>query len=579
LTSDRDEAREGAPGRWSAGAVASVVAGVTMVLAAALVSNRSLTLALVSDASHDLRWGPSLFRVLLGIHGLALAGAGILARRRAAPSDLGGPVDPGVSRGTWVAVASLCVVALLMRLYKLDSDLWHDEIAALIEYARPPVGEILTSFRNQNQHMLFSLLAHASFAIFGESGWAFRLPSALFGAASVWALFVMGRTVVGRTEALLASTLMTVSYHHVWFSQNGRGYIGLLFFTIVATWLWWEALWRGLRPLWLSYAVVVALGAWVHMTMVFVAVSHALVHVVGLVLAIRARLPRAASHELSAGAVPFLAWALSATLTIQLHALALPEFLASGLHEVSVPSEWTQSMWVLAESLRSLRIGFASLAVVALGGALALLGWLDILRRNARVGVAMVLPGVLSGGLMLGLGHNLWPRFFFFLMGFGLLIAIHGAMLGARLAVSRLPLGDKRIRAAEAAGVAVALAMIVVSAATVPRNYSLPKQSFTAARDFVESQRGPGDEVVAVGLAEVDFGWYYAPQWSVARTREELLAIGSASGQVWLVYTLPVQLSSVRPDIWQEVQTNFATVKIFHGTLGGGEVYVCKRKA
>jgi hypothetical protein len=82
-----------------------------------------------------------------------------------------------------------------------------------------------------------------------------------------------------------------------------------------------------------------------------------------------------------------------------------------------------------------------------------------------------------------------------------------------------------------------------------------------------------------VVLAEVDFDWYYAPQWSVARTREELAAVGNANGQVWVVYTRPVRLSSVRPDVWDEVQSQFSTVKNFPGTLGGGEAFVCKRKA
>jgi hypothetical protein len=311
------------------------------------------------------------------------------------------------------------------------------------------------------------------------------------------------------------------------------------------------------------------------MTMVFVAVSQALIDVTALA-ATRMRKGAWRSLEASAGVRPFVAWLVSATLTVQLHALALPEFLSSGLHEVSVPSEWTQSMWVLAESVRSLRIGFASGTVVLVGAALALFGWVDIVRRDARTGVAMVLPGLLSGGLMLVLGHNLWPRFFFFLMGFALLIAVHGASAAARHAVSWLPLGARTERVASAAGIAVAIAMILVSSATVPRNYALPKQSFTAAREFVEGNRVPGDVVVAVGLAEVDFGRYYAPQWSIARTREELSALARDGRTVWVVYTLPVQLSSVKPDIWEEVQTRYTLVKVFPGTLGGGEVYVCK---
>jgi uncharacterized membrane protein len=47
--------------------------------------------------------------------------------------------------------------------------------------------------------------------------------------ASIGALYLLGRAVAGPTEALFAAALMTVAYHHVWFSQNARGYSGLLF--------------------------------------------------------------------------------------------------------------------------------------------------------------------------------------------------------------------------------------------------------------------------------------------------------------------------------------------------------------
>ena len=36
-------------------------------------------------------------------------------------------------------------------------------------------------------------------------------------------------------HTLAAAGLLTVSYHHVWFSQNARAYTALLFFTLIAT--------------------------------------------------------------------------------------------------------------------------------------------------------------------------------------------------------------------------------------------------------------------------------------------------------------------------------------------------------
>jgi hypothetical protein len=41
---------------------------------------------------------------------------------------------------------------------------------------------------------------------------------------------------------------------------------------------------------------------------------------------------------------------------------------------------------------------------------------------------------------------------------------------------------------------------------------------------------------------------------------------------------LPVEVKAYRPGIWQIVEKEFEVVKIFPGTLGGGEVYVCRQR-
>jgi len=582
------------------------------------VSNGALERALLGGASRTLGWGATLFRALLATHGAALIVAGIIWMRRSPVASQGPPAYPvktsRTSRSAWHILAGLCLLALVLRLWRLDTDLWHDEVLTLVDFVRMPLGEIVTRFPAQNQHMFFSVLARFSLDLFGESAWALRAPSVIFGVGSVWALFLLGRRLLGEREALMACALMTVSYHHVWFSQNARGYMGLLCFTLLATWLWLEALSRDEWRWWLGYAVAVALGAWLHLTMAFVAAAHVLLSLTVLVkpagqkfvvppsggwfgdsqkfvvppsggwFGDSQRPPEGGTTNkrfLESYRVnwrPIVAWLLCASLTLQLHALALPEFLQSGLHEVSLPSEWTNPLWVIAESLRSLRIGFSGIAVVLCGGAMVGVGWLSLLRRDWRAGLALVLPALLAGGFMLSLGHNLWPRFFFFSMGFALLIVARGAMALPRLLLA-LPnslKGDARERLATLAGVALVYLIIGASAATLQRNYRLPKQDFTGARDYVERHRQPGDAVVAVGLAGMDYGRYFAPHWSVAESQSELEAIRQAHAKVWLVYTLPVEVKAYRPDIWQVIEKEFEVVKIFPGTLGGGEVYVCK---
>jgi hypothetical protein len=533
------------------------LAGLLLLSAALLISNTSLE-HLFGRAPHTLAWGPALFRALLALHGMALVLASRIARE--------GVPRPARQPFPYLFLGLLSVLSLALRLPGLNSCMWLDEILTMVEYARPAAARIFTSFPDQNQHMLYSLLAHGSMRIFGEQAWSLRLPSVLFGIASLWALFLVGRCIVGRKEALLACALATVSYHHIWFSGNARGYMGLLFFTCLATWLWLEALERNRWRLWIGYAVAVALGLWIHMTMLFVVGSHALILAVVWWRSGRdpALLRRAAA-----------AFLLCGTLTLQVYALALPEFFRSAVSESSLHSQWTNPLWMLRESVHSLEIAFVAAPVVLCGGFLVAAGWLDILRRQARAGWAMVIPAVAGGAAMLAAGHNLWPRFFFFAMGFGLLIVVHGAVLLPRILFARWP---GLTPASGRAGYALAGFIILASAATVPRCYARPKQDFTGARDYVSLQQEPGDAVIAIGLAEHAYHEYYAPQWPVAHTPEELAALRQGHARTFLVYTLPTEIEAYQPALWQAVQAGYEPVKIFWGSLGGGEVYVCREK-
>ena len=275
--------------------------------------------------------------------------------------------------------------------------------------------------------------------------------------------------------------------------------MGLLFFTCLASWLWLEALERNAWSLWIGYAVAVALGLWMphdHAVRGGVACSH----LGGGVVALRARSRPAAARR---GRLPAVR-----DFAPKLYALALPEFFRSAVSESSPHSQWTNPLWMLRESVRSLEVAFVAAPVVLCGGLLVAAGWLDILRRQARAGWAMVIPAVAGGAAMLAAGHNLWPRFFFFAMGFGLLIVVHGAVLLPRILFARWP---DLTPASGWAGYALAGLIILASAATVPRCYALPKQDFTGARDYVSLQREPGDAVITIGLAEHAYREYYPP--------------------------------------------------------------------
>jgi hypothetical protein len=306
---------------------------------------------------------------------------------------------------------------------------------------------------------------------------------------------------------------------------------------------------------------------WIHMTMLFVVGIHFLIFVIA-----RYR----EGHESRRVRRPLLAFLLCATLTLQLYALVLPEFFRTAVSEASTPSEWTNPLWVLQESIRSLQAGFAALTVVLAAGVFLAAGWMDLLRKDWRAAWAIVLPGITGGGAMLLLGHNLWPRFFFFCMGFALLIAVHGAMEVPR---SLAAVSGVRPQWALLAGYALAGMMIAASTFTLPKGYRLPKQDFLGARDYVEQVKQANDSIAVVGLAQHAYQPYYAPGWAVVSTTDELAALEARSGRTFVVYTLPIELRAVHPQLWKAIQTNYEVRRVFWGTLGGGEVYVCRDRS
>jgi len=97
------------------------------------------------------------------------------------------PPRPDRSR-EYLVLALITVLGAALRLYRLDTDLWIDEIGSL-EYAMSvTVGELFRTFSSPNQHLVNSLLELASVRLFGEHDWSVRLPAALFGIATIPAM-------------------------------------------------------------------------------------------------------------------------------------------------------------------------------------------------------------------------------------------------------------------------------------------------------------------------------------------------------------------------------------------------------
>jgi mannosyltransferase len=516
-----------------------------------------------------------------------------------------------IFRGDRLILPGLLVVALALRLYRLNEGMWLDEIISYVRYAHLPFIGIATSFESENNHILFTLLARLSMMIFGESTAAFRLPAVLFGVASLWALYQLGKEVASRNEALLAVALLTFSYHHIWFSQNGRGYSALLFFSLVSSWLFLRSLRNDRTKEWIVFGIVTALGVYSHLTMLFVTVGQF------IILAV-ARIIKRQWKWLDWWKA-ILGFGIAALLTLLIYAPVLPQILsASGKLEASVVQEWKNPLWTAWEILRGLQIGFAGWAAGVVVGLIAIsilvAGILSYLCTRPAVVGLLFLPAIIGATVVISLGHHLWPRFFYFAFGFAVLVVLRGIFVIVRfiggiiaLAISSyrqrraLPvlqktkdspnspelagrrvdhsrvLSEQMSRPIESLAILACSLLILLSALSVPAAYG-PKQDFIGAMNYVQTNRQPGEAVVVFSLTELPYKEYLKTDWTAVHSLSELQAIQSADQPTWVAVTLQPVARSVYPEIMQHIDQEFILIETFPGTLNEGTVFVFRSK-
>lgn len=470
-------------------------------------------------------------------------------------------------RPPWAALFALMAVAALLRAIGLNRDLWLDEIYTLIKTVRQPLRQIITIFPGDNQHMFYSVLARISVVLLGEHPWTIRLPSLLFGVCAVPALYFCAREVTTRREALLATILLTVSYHHVWFSQNARGYTGMLFWTLVCT----TYLLRGLHSSkwsnWMIYAVAAALGTYTYLMMVLVVLAHAAICAWLLLFPAKNGDCRIRDWK-----QPATAMTLAGLLTLLLYAPVLfqvQKFFSqpSKMQGVSTP------IWAFWETLRGLQIGFGSAATVAVAGALFGTGLWSYWRQSGVATAVFVLPGLATAAGAVAARGTMYPRFYFYLLGFALLILVRGAMAVVAVLGQKTTHGDQRLGIN--LGTALVGLIIIVSAISLVRNYQYPKQDFSGALKYVTTQIQVGEPVVTTGVIGYVYEEYYGLPWVQVETVAPLDAIRAEGRRVWVVYTFPRYVEGETPDLMAAIRRDCTAKKVFPGTVGGGEITVC----
>jgi 4-amino-4-deoxy-L-arabinose transferase-like glycosyltransferase len=470
-----------------------------------------------------------------------------------------------MKRDAWTAaLVAVVAAALVLRIPGLNSGLWYDEIVTLVTSVRQPIRNIVTLFPGVNQHPLYSVLAHLSIAAFGESAWALRLPACLFGVASIVMVDRLGSVLMTRAEAWSAAALLAASYHHVWFSQDARGYTVLGFLALYSTWLLVRAADRG-RPRDFGFYVLAAVaGVYTHLSMLLIVAGQAIVVLCGR--------PRWWPDGHAPAKRPFV---LATVGVVMLSALAYAPFghslVAIARANPNAPdAHVANAWWALQTAVRSAIEGADVPAAIA-GVLLGAVGFVSLWRRQPAACLLLLAPGVVTAIAIVLSGQPVRPRFFFFLSGAAAIGLARGIGVLAEITTraGRQVLDRWRTPAV----VVTTLVFCATSAPALSRDYRYPKQDFDGAVRFLDEAEASGARITAASAACRPFEIYYGRTWTCLQSAVDLDAAITGSRRVLTAFTLA---EYIRDASLKDRLDRCPVIHRFIGTLGNGDIIACE---
>jgi mannosyltransferase len=160
------------------------------------------------------------------------------------------PAPPRQVSAKWLIIVGIILIAFWLRLAHIDTfSFWTDEGITTLRtgYSLPKILRNVVTIQKvhttDTHPPLFYVVVHYTRQLWGESDFAFRFPSAVFGVLLVPLLFVFGgRLFRSRTTGYLAAGLTAVNPLLIWYANEARMYTLLLLLITTATFILWQAM-------------------------------------------------------------------------------------------------------------------------------------------------------------------------------------------------------------------------------------------------------------------------------------------------------------------------------------------------
>lgn len=176
------------------------------------------------------------------------------------------------SRISWELIA-IFLVGCALRLYELDAEsFWRDEISS-VTVARLDLPEIIANRSADVHPPLYYFFLHYWIVLWGNSEFAVRSLSAVFGSIAIWPMYRIGTLLFNQRVGVLSALGLAISEFQIQYSQEAKGYSLMELLTLLSFVALCELLRQQGRFTATRYVLSTALLMYTHVYALFVVVS------------------------------------------------------------------------------------------------------------------------------------------------------------------------------------------------------------------------------------------------------------------------------------------------------------------
>ena len=148
----------------------------------------------------------------------------------------------------------ILTIALVLRFVVINQSLWLDEAinvnnAAILDFKSLILNYSLSDFHPP----LYHLILRAWILFVGSSEVAVRIPSIIFGVATVYVTYLLGKKLFEEKTALIAATLLATSPLAIYYSQEARMYSLAALSASLSVYFFLSLTKKDTIPLWIGF--------------------------------------------------------------------------------------------------------------------------------------------------------------------------------------------------------------------------------------------------------------------------------------------------------------------------------------